>query len=1028
MTGKSITDALMAKVAELRRGPETVWRYPRRAPKNPLKAVPGTSWATWPSGGTQVIKKNEKNWFYADVQFPERKHGVNLAGTEGRLFINCWVPFTLWLDGREVFKETHVWHATGPIADPVVKAIEPGRKYRLVVCIEPTELPEFFNPLGFSFSSKACADLALELSAAAFQLRYAEALAENAEELKAVENAAGKLDVDAVGANRWKRARASIEAMEAELAWLSKRAADLTVHLVGHAHIDMDWLWTWPDTVHCVRRDFKAVTDMMDEYPDLTFTHSQIPTYEIVKKMDPDVYKKMKRRIAEGRWENAAGTWVEGDLNMADGESIARHMLYAADWGKANLGTQAKVLWEPDTFGHPANMPQLAALGEHDCYFHMRCNPGAQDNWPVRQWEGVDGTKITTFSQNYSASLQPGDIIYRVLEARRFGLRNVLHVWGIGDHGGALSRRQMELLDSYRDKPVMPTFTFSTIRRLLEAVEEEKPKLPTNKGFTYNLFEGCFTTHASIKEYNRRCEGALLTAEALSALAGLDKRSTLRNAWTDMLFNHFHDIMDGAAVHDSYINAHSRAESSLKKAEHVTRQAAKLLAKPARNGRKLVVINQLGFERTQPVSAALPKSAACLIDSDGKAVPIQRKGAECVFIAEKIPAFSSKVYSISDKAPRGLDDNAVCVTEESGGYYMVETPLARAMIKKDSGAIGYYFDKALGRELVAHGVPKHMTYMHAARADLALNVFQIIDEAPNGMSAWLINDILKQENLLRGAEVALVDAGPVFGLLRVTHKFRSSKIEEDIVFYKELGRVDFEATIDWREKGSAEVGVPQLKVSFAAAMSAARARFEGPFVVTEHPADGTEYSTQKWVDVSGEDFGFTLYNDSKYGCDALGGRLRMTLLRNAYGPDPESDNGVHRVRFAFQPHGPGAENADLIRAATGFNRPPVCVRSNVPNAAAALPGLAMEGAQSVVCTALRKAEHSDDLMIRFFEASGRRRSMTFSLGDGISCAKEVNFLENPIGRRVKILRGRVSVRFRPYEVKTLLVKCEGLGS
>jgi alpha-mannosidase len=134
---------------------------------------------------------------------------------------------------------------------------------------------------------------------------------------------------------------------------------------------------------------------------------------------------------------------------------------------------------------------------------------------------------------------------------------------------------------------------------------------------------------------------------------------------------------------------------------------------------------------------------------------------------------------------------------------------------------------------------------------------------------------------------------------------------------------------------------------------------------------------------------------------------------------------VHRMRFAFEPHGPTAANADLIRAATAFNRPPVCVRTN--SAASALPGLTMRGGQSVVCTALRKAEHSDDLIIRFFEASGKRRSMTFSLGDGMSSAKEVNFLENPIGRRVKIRRGHASVRFRPYEVKTLLVKCEGLG-
>ena len=182
-------------------------------------------------------------------------------------------------------------------------------------------------------------------------------------------------------------------------------------------------------------------------------------------------------------------------------------------------------------------------------------------------------------------------------------------------------------------------------------------------------------------------------------------------------------------------------------------------------------------------------------------------------------------------------------------------------------------------------------------------MFQVADESPNAMTAWLIHDVRREENLLQAESVEFVAAGPVCARFRVRHRFRSSRIDEELVFYREVPRVDFEARIDWCETGGPEQGVPQLKVAFAADLAAVRARTEGPFVVREIPANGMERPTQKWADLAGDGAGFTLLNDSKYGVDALGGRLRLTLLRNAYGPDPETDNGVHTVRFAFEPHG-----------------------------------------------------------------------------------------------------------------------------
>ena len=301
-----------------------------------------------------------------------------------------------------------------------------------------------------------------------------------------------------------------------------------------------------------------------------------------------------------------------------------------------------------------------------------------------------------------------------------------------------------------------------------------------------------------------------------------------------------------------------------------------------------------------------------------------------------------------------------------------------------------------------------------------MNVFQVIDESPNGMSAWLIHNVRREENLVGGAEVSLAETGSVFARFRIVHKFRASRIEEDVLYYQDSPRVDFRIRLDWRERGSPQDGVPQLKVSFAGALAAPRVRTEGPFSVAERVADGQEQPTQKWVDVEGEGGGFAIYNDARYGYDALGGRVRVTLVRNGYGPDPEPDNGIHEVALAFEPHAECLPAAELIRRGMAFNRPPLAVLSRDP-VSRVRPTIALEGSDSVVCTALRRAEHSDELLVRLFEAGGKRATVSLRCAHRVRAAREVNFLENTVGGRVKPAGSTIRTTLRPYEVKTIAI-------
>ena len=1025
MTLESILLEFEKKCAELEnKNIVPVWRHIPGPVKNPAIKKASAAWPVIKDGNYMpYLKKNQDNWFYGECTFPASLNNITLADAKALLYIQGWVPFTLWIDGKELFNETHAWFATGPIADPFPLSIEPGRTYHLVIKVRPTEIPADFKPVNIEIKISERLFLAIELGAAVMQLRMARYLATAAVDKKLLADGVAMLDREAFAAEEWGDLIASIACMEARLSPLSKRAKALTVHCIGHSHIDMDWLWTWDDTVHCIRRDAKAALDIMRDHGEAAITISQIPFYEVIKKRDPQLFKDIKKRIREGRWENAAGTWVEGDLAMAHGEAVARQMQYAVDWTQEHLGNRATVLWEPDTFGHPGNMPQLAKLGGFSGYYHHRCNPGYEQFWPLRTWQGIDGSPITAVSTNeYNNFLTPLALCKNLTKGMALNQNHIPHVWGVGDHGGALSRLQLELLERYRHKPLVPTILFGTMENLLATVRKSGLKLPISYGETGNRFEGCFTTHASIKRYNRMCEEQMLTAETLCALADTNKSKALKELWTPALFNQFHDILDGAAVHDSYINAHVRAKKTIKHALALIDGALKTLVTTTASSHSLTIVNSLGTAYTGPVefeSVAMENSV--LIDSSRQSVDCQRSGKKWIFIAHNIKPFSSAQFTIVPlKEPSTITIPEVNSIEiNSACFFRIETKFATIIISKESGAITGFYDKTLKQEYVAYGLPRDKTYVPAARSELALNVFQLIEESPVGMSAWLINSIRKEESLLCGAAVKLIENGPVFARIEVTHKIRSSTIKEQIVVYHHLNRIDFKVNVDWQEIGSKTAGTPLLKLSFGSNVTPTHAVTSGPFCIARQPVNGMEYPTQQFVDVCDKAHGFTIVNDCKYGYDALGGRVRISLVRNPYSPDPIPDQGRHEMSFSFIPHGPKTTPADVWRQGMQFNRMPL-VRSG--KSVSTDPFISINQSGSVVCTALRFAEHSNAMVLRFFEVNGKKGAVELACKKKISRATVVNFLEEPQSDIIHQSNRKLRFSMKPYEVKSILIE------
>lgn len=883
------------------------WRWATTPPADPVHAPIDPAWPRWQASWWPRLRARGGNWFYAELEWPERLHGVALAGSQAILFVWGYAAFRLWVDGALGWEEERPWESTGGIADPLPQPIVPGRRVRLVLELRPTEL--FVGlPLHACVHARALEDIGIQLAAASAQLRYAAALGVDA---GVQAQAAACIPAAALADQRWEEVLAGIARLHAVLAPLRPLAQALPVAAVGHSHIDLDWLWSEEDTVACVRRDFRAAAALLADRPDVRFTASQVPSYAIVQEHDPALFARIQALVADGRWEVAAGTWVEGDLAMADGETILRQMRLAGAWCRRAFGRQASVFWAPDTFSHPPNLPQLARLGGMDHYFHWRCAP--PEMGPARHWEGLDGSRVLALSQSYTSTLHPGVVVDRAIEARRHRLPEGLLVWGIGDHGGGLPRRWLALWQAAQAAPLLPPLRFATIASVAQPLRDVP--LPTQRGETHALFAGCFTSHVRTKRLHRLAEQALLVTETLHALAGKAPPAALAALWQQVAHDQFHDILCGCNAPGSARAADARL-AAVGVAATALQDALLPAAAPAPSA-VATLLNPVAHAQGGPVwlPRALVGDAIAVASARAPAValPAQRWGEGLLVLVPPVPALGMLTLRPCPTAAAGPAMRVVAEPER----ILIEAAAGTVVVDTASGAIVRW--QVGGRDRLAHGSERATEGTPALRLDLAIGVLWLIEES-GPADAWRLRAPRCERPLLTGAVTTVEEVGPLAVRIVREHVLGASRIRVRQTIWNHEPRIDLHLDIDWRERGD-EQHTPTLKLSVGSGLSRARIRRATPFAVVEAPADGQERATQLWCDLVGEEDGIAVCNRGQYGFDALGPRLRLTLVRGFLGPDPDGDVGHHQAELALIAHAADSSVAALAIQALAFHRP-----------------------------------------------------------------------------------------------------------
>jgi alpha-mannosidase len=356
----------------------------------------------------------------------------------------------------------------------------------------------------------------------------------------------------------------------------------------------------------------------------------------------------------------------------------------------------------------------------------------------------------------------------------------------------------------------------------------------------------------------------------------------------------------------------------------------------------------------------------------------------------------------------------------------LENEYIRVQIDPQTGCMTSLFDKHNGTEALAPAE----TDTGGPRNSTCGNLLQTFVDKPKQWDAWNIDaDFEKQHwDLDKADELKLTESGPLRAVIRVKNHFQNSTFVRDITLYAGVPRVDVKMQADWHEKHIL------LKVTFPVSAHSETATYEIPFGSVERPTTRNtpaeqaqfEVPAQRWADVSDAKHGFSLLNDCKYGYDAKGNVLRLSLLRSPEYPDPHADEGHHEFSYSLYPHGGGWKDALTIRQGYELNYKLISMPTGKHQGALPPEHSFVQAQQdNVIVTALKKAEDDNTLVLRFYEWAGKESDIRLQIPPGAASASETDLMERPIGS-LTVRDGGVTVHTKPYEIKTVKVQYSGL--
>lgn len=781
------------------------------------------------------------------------------------------------------------------------------------------------------------------------------------------------------------------------------------IQLLGHAHLDLAWLWPIAETWEAAERTFKSVLQLQAEFPELIFCHSTPALYAWMEEHRPDLFAAIQQQIARGPWEVVAGLWVEPEFNLVSGESIARQVLYGQNYVQQRFGQYNQVAWLPDSFGFCWQLPQILKQGGVNYFVtqKLRWNDTTQFPHDAFWWRSPDGSQIFSLTAPpIGTQVDPVKMAeYACQWETSTGHPATLWLPGVGDHGGGPTRDMLEVARRWQQSPLFPKLQFTSALNYLQCLKQTEPKVNpepspgSESGFPVwndelylEFHRGCYTTHADQKRWNRRCEVLLYQAELFSSMATLltgtaYPQAELETAWKQVLFNQFHDILPGSSIPEVFAEVNPTWQAAQHTGERLVQIALEAIAPhitlpppPNPNSHPILLFNSLNWERSEVVAVPIPMEPGAemewqILDETGTSLPCQRCGPEAAnnqppqirFCASSIPGIGYRLFWLSPSPVEAASSPAL-----DPQAWTMDNGLLQVTIDPATGEIASLFDKVHQRQ-VLRGPG---------------NQLQAFRDQGQYWDAWNIDPAYGQYPLPAAQlqSIAWVERGAVESRLRVVRQLGQSVFYQDYVLQAGSAGLKIITQVDWQERQTV------VKAAFPLSVTADQATYEIPYGAMQRPTRPSTPAEQAkwevpalhWAEVGDGSYGVSLLNDCKYGYDYQPDQIRLTLLRGTVWPDPEADLGWHQFTYVLYPHSGTWQEADVVRRGYELNQSLQVLPgpAPLPDAAPTLPSSGQflsVSSGNLVVTALKQAEANPQTWIlRCYECHGHSAQLTLN--------------------------------------------------
>ena len=783
--------------------------------------------------------------------------------------------------------------------------------------------------------------------------------------------------------------------------------SDATVSGIGHTHIDIAWQWPLAQTEEKAQHSFSTVLKLIQEYPEYIFMSSQPQLYEYVKMYDSELYGRIKEQIKKGRFEPEGAMWLEADCNLSSGESFVRQVMFGKRYFMDELGVDSKVLWLPDVFGYSAALPQILKKSGVDKFVTSKISWNESNTLPYDtfMWEGLDGTEIfTSFITDqaydpknpdknfttYVGDITPSQVLgtNRRHQQKQYSNRGII-TFGYGDGGGGTTRKMLEYYRRLKfGLPGLPKLVIEPAGQYLNKLEadfklssEKLKKCPKWVGELYLEFHrGTYTSVAKNKKNNRDCEFLMQTAEQISCADSILNKNnypqqTINTCWKTILLNQFHDIIPGSSIKQVYDDSDVQYAEVRKAGGEIVADALENIASGVNKASGTVVYNPNSFE-----ADGYAKCGNKTVYT-GKVAPLGWTAVKDVVATNNITVTKSKI------------ENSAYIIEFDKNYNITSI-----------------YDKRYSRQVV--------------KDRCLANRIEIFEDLPYQYDNWELSAYYKQKKWcvdnVDGFE--MINDGARAGY-KITRKYLNSTITQYIYVYDYSPRIDFETSIDWKQEHVV------MKTAFPLNIHSDKATYETQFGYVERPthentswdAAKFEVCAHKYADISEDDYGVALINNCKYGHNAEGSTLKLTMLKCGTFPYEDADKGNHEFTYSLLPHTGNHKKGGVVQESYMLNRPLMATEAKGSGTLSDTFSFVTCNKENVIIETVKKAENKNAYVIRAYDAYNRRGNVQFKFGFDVKKAYICDLMENKI-KDLTVTDNTVCCDVSNFEIVTIMVE------